>query len=220
MLSADDHLKYLLQALELARKSPPRPTNFRVGAILVSDPLAEGSIPVILSTGYTLELPGNTHAEQCAIAKLRSKHGLSDSQLHSILTPETNATLYTTLEPCSQRLSGNLPCVDRIISTRGNAREISGSDNGKAGIRKVIFGAKEPGTFVKDSNSCRIMTEAGLQWEYRDGLQDEILEVAKAGHDTIKIKETDVDDVDDEERRRQDQIPRNSKKRMMELPPP
>ncbi len=220
MISPEDHLTYLRQALELARKSPPKSTNFRVGAILVSDPLAEESTSAVLSTGYTLELSGNTHAEQCATAKLATQHGIPESELHTILTQEMNATLYTTLEPCGKRLSGSLPCVHRIISTRGKPSGTKYPKNGKGGIRKVIFGAKEPGTFVQNSESCRMMDEAGLEWEYVAGLQDEILQVAKEGHDPVSSRGTNVDDIDEEERRRQEQIPRNSKKRMMEVPPP
>lgn len=217
MLSDEDHLTYLRQALELARKSPPGPTNFRVGAILVSNPLAEGSIPTILSTGYTLELPGNTHAEQCAITKLATQHKISETQLHTFLTQEMNATLYTTLEPCGKRLSGSLPCVIRIISTRETSSAGHEPQNSKGGIRKVIFGAKEPDTFVKNSASCRMMDEEWLEWKYVAGLQNEILDVAKEGHKGARDRETNVDDIDDDERRRQAQITRNSKKRMMEL---
>lgn len=220
MLSTTDHLAYLQQALELARKSPPRPTNYRVGAIIVTNPVAEGSGPEILSTGYTMELPGNTHAEQCAIAKLAVKHITSELQLHSILTEATNATLYTTLEPCGKRLSGNISCVRRIISTRDDPSKGSSPRDSKCGIRKVIFGAKEPGVFVQDSESCRMMDEAGLEWEYVGALEEEILRVAKEGHQLAKSTETNVDDIDAEERGRQEKIPRNSKKRMMEMPPP
>ena len=220
MSSVNDHLYYLQQALELARKSPPRPTNFRVGAVLVSNPLPEGSNHKILATGYTLELPGNTHAEQCAIAKLAMEHGISETQLNTILPREMNTTLYTTLEPCGKRLSGNLSCVHRIIATRGKLSGSLGPENGEGGIRKVIFGAKEPGTFVRESESCRMMDEAGIEWEYVEGLQDNILQVAKEGHNAVSNSGTNVDDIDDGERRRQEQIPRNGKKRMMEVPPP
>ena len=220
MLSTEDHLTYLQQALDLARKSPPRPTNFRVGAILLSDPTADGSSPAVLSTGYTLELPGNTHAEQCAIAKLATQAGISETELGTILTQEMNATLYTTLEPCGKRLSGSLPCVHRIIGTRKTTTESPSRQCSKAGIRKVIFGAKEPGTFVKDSESCRLMDEAGLEWEYVEGLQDQILQVAKEGHHAVDSQETNVDKIDEGERRKQEQIPRNSKKRMLEMQPP
>jgi pyrimidine deaminase RibD-like protein len=211
---------YLKQALELARRSPPRPTNFRVGAVLVSNPSAGASTPTVLSTGYTLELPGNTHAEQCVITKLASQHSIKESQLHTILPQEINTTLYTTLEPCGKRLSGSLPCVHRILSTSGISSGGTNAKGSKGGIRKVIFGAKEPGTFVKDSESCRMMDEAGLEWEYVSGLENEILQVAKEGHNPLNSQGTVLDDIDEEERRRQEQIPRNSKKRTMEVPPP
>jgi pyrimidine deaminase RibD-like protein len=205
--SVEDHLSYLRQALELARKSPPKPTNFRVGALLVSYPDNDASSAKVLSTGYTLELEGNTHAEQCALAKLASQHSIAESELSKELTAEANVTLYTTLEPCGVRLSGNTPCVRRIIATRSPSHD-------EGGIRKVIFGAKEPGTFVRDSESCRMLSDAGVEWEYIGALNDEILAVAKEGHK----QETNVDDITEEERRRQEAIPRNPKKRMMEVP--
>ena len=212
--STEDHLSYLRQALDLARKSPPKPTNFRVGALLVSYPDDIVSSAKVLSTGYTLELEGNTHAEQCALTKLASQHSIPESQLGSVLTPEANVTLYTSLEPCGVRLSGNTPCVQRIIATRGLPYQSDSAGGNAGGIRKVIFGAKEPGTFVKDSESCRMMTEAAIDWEYIPDLNDEILAVAKEGHK----QETNIDNVSEEERRRQEAIPRNPKKRMMEVP--
>jgi pyrimidine deaminase RibD-like protein len=205
--SREDDLLYLRQALDLARKSPAKPTNFRVGALLVSFPDNDASSAEVLSTGYTLELEGNTHAEQCALAKLAAQHSIAEPELCKILTSEANVTLYTTLEPCSIRLSGNMPCVQRIIATRNPSGSVGG-------IRKVIFGAKEPGIFVKDSESCQIMSEAGIEWEYVDGLRDEILAVAKEGHK----QETNVDNITEEERKRQEALPRNPKKRMMEVP--
>ena len=205
--STEDHLLYLRQALDQARKSPAKPTNFRVGALLVSYPNNDASSAELLSTGYTLELEGNTHAEQCALAKLASQHSIDESDLCKVLTSEANVTLYTTLEPCSLRLSGNTPCVQRIIATRNPCSSVGG-------IRQVIFGAKEPGIFVNDSESCRIMSEAGIEWEYVDCLRDEILAVAKEGHK----QGTDIDNITEEERKRQEALPRNPKKRMMEVP--
>lgn len=236
--SNDTHLSFLREALDQARCSPPKPTNFRVGCVLVSYPgSSSGSSsttttatlqPKVLSTGYTLELSGNTHAEQCALAKLAAAHNVAESELPTILTPSLNVTLYTTLEPCGKRLSGNTPCVQRIIATR--------QGNPAGGVRKVIFGAKEPGTFVQDSQSCRLMTEAGVEWEYIPGLDREILTVAMEGHETPQHTEggeagtrrasessrgeqrgTNIDDITPEERRRQEALPRNPKKRMMEV---
>lgn len=223
----DVHIKYLNLALAEARKSPPKPTNFRVGCVLVS--FENPSAPRIVSTGYTLELEGNTHAEQCALSKLATSHSIPETSLPDVLTPAAQVWLYSSLEPCGKRLSGNTPCVQRIIATRTNHPE--------GGIRKVVFGAKEPGTFVTDSQSCRMLTEAGIDWEYIPALENEILQVAMEGHEQkdpqpkserdsapkassgqSQSRGTNVDDITPEERRRQEALPRNPKKRMMEEP--
>lgn len=217
------HTKNLQTCLSLARNSPPKPTNFRVGAILLlrpttKDPEQESeSEQTILSTGYTLELPGNTHAEQCALTKYATSHSLPEESVGEILPPPDSTgkevVLYVTMEPCGKRLSGNLPCVQRIIQTRG-------AGEGK-GIRKVYFGVKEPGTFVGESEGCRRLTEAGIEWEVVTGLEEEILRVAKEGHVEEEGRQegrgTNVDDISSEERRRQEQLPKNPKKRMMEV---
>ncbi len=64
-IPASDHAGYMRLALALAEQAPRRPDNFRVGALLV-DPARNA----VLATGYTRELPGNRHAEECALAKL------------------------------------------------------------------------------------------------------------------------------------------------------
>lgn len=56
-IQPNDHRAYMEYALSLARKSPPRPTNYRVGAVVVDPATNE-----VLAGGYTLELEGNTHA--------------------------------------------------------------------------------------------------------------------------------------------------------------
>jgi pyrimidine deaminase RibD-like protein len=210
------HLAHLSYALELAKQSPPKPTNFRVGCVIVSyspDAPPEGK-PI--SFGYTLEREGNTHAEQNALAKI------AENSVQ--LTPAMNVYLYTTLEPCGLRLSGQTPCVQRIIATR--------KDDPDGGVRKVIFGAREPGTFVKDSKSLQLLDEAGIPWEYVEGMEQEILKVATEGHQKHegKVEESDaregqqqaksIDDITPEERKRQEQQPRNPKKRMMEVDVP
>ncbi|CAH0016446.1 unnamed protein product [Clonostachys rhizophaga] len=91
-------IETMQHALELARKSPPKPTNFRVGAVLMR--LADGHIS---TEGYTLELPGNTHAEECCLLKLAGKHSIAEEDLWQKVT-EPHA-VYTTVEPCSKRLS-------------------------------------------------------------------------------------------------------------------
>ncbi|KAL4914686.1 cytidine deaminase-like protein [Aspergillus aurantiobrunneus] len=213
------HLQYLQKCLSLAEHSPPRPTNFRVGALLLSR--KEGDLSTehdeLLSTGYTMELAGNTHAEQCCLSNYASTHSVPDERVAEVLpdTPGRKLVLYVTMEPCGKRLSGNLPCVQRIIQTR---------QNGRRGIKKVYFGVKEPGTFVGQSEGCRMLTEAGIEWRVVQGLEREILSVATAGHENgeeevraaLSQVETNLDDISDEERQRQDQMKRNPKKRVME----
>ncbi|KAI9934998.1 hypothetical protein ASPWEDRAFT_44561 [Aspergillus wentii DTO 134E9] len=218
MPSTSPHHRYLQECLSLAEKSPPRPTNFRVGAILLSrrDDDPAWTYDRILSTGYTMELAGNTHAEQCCLSNYASVHSVADENVATVLPSEPGRKLimYVTMEPCGQRLSGNAPCAKRLAGT---------CEGGRSGISKVYFGVKEPGTFVKESEGCRMLTEAGIEWEHVGGLEREILTVAVAGHENKEeeIKAaldsgTNIDDISPEERQRQDQLPRNPKKRMME----
>lgn len=155
-------------ALVEARKSPPKPTNYCVGALLVS-PSAD--VP-ILATGYTLELPGNTHAEQCAFAKFAEASGVSEEDIGSVLPDDT--VLYTTMEPCNVRLSGNVVCVDRILRTRRN---------GKRGVHKVFIGVKEPEKFVGENQGRQKLENAGVEVVHVSGMEDDILNAATAGHD-------------------------------------
>lgn len=217
------HLQYLQKCLSLAEKSPPRPTNFRIGALLLSR--KDGDLSTeqdeLLSTGYTMELAGNTHAEQCCLSNYASTHSVPDERIAEVLpdTPGRKLVLYVTMEPCGKRLSGNLPCVQRIIQTK---------ESGRRGIEKVYFGVKEPETFVGQSEGCRMLTEAGIEWRVVQGLEKEILTVATAGHENgeeevkaaLSHVETNLDDVSDDERQRQAQTKRNPKKRMMEVPEP
>lgn len=162
------HESYIRLALSLARQSPPKPTNYRVGAVLVSPT----STPPILSTGYTLELPGNTHAEQCCLLKLASIHNVSEDDVGSVMPEDT--VLYTTMEPCNLRLSGNTPCVDRVLATR--------KTDGK-GVRVVYIGVKEPEKFVGENAGRRKLEDGGVRVVHVGGMEEEILTVATAGHE-------------------------------------
>lgn len=153
-VSAPEHLENMRLALLEARKCVATPTAYCVGAVLT---ISSGAI---LSTGYSRELPGNTHAEQCCLEKLSA---------HGIEVPE-GAVLYTTMEPCSERLSGNLPCVDRIIALGGK-------------IRTVYVGVKEPERFVKVNVGLQKLREAGVEYICVKGLEEEILREAVRGHD-------------------------------------
>ena len=193
------HLHYLQHALSLARLSPPKPTNFCVGALLVSFPSASRSttnhcvtfsatdaassgidtqagLPQTLATGYTLELEGNTHAEQCCLDKFAAAHGKNAADLPSIFAARRAShretlVLYTTMAPCVTRLSGAVPCTDRILAA--------------SGIDTVVVGVGEPETFVDGAKTAQgqgRLEEGGVQVVRVDGLEEAILKVAKAGH--------------------------------------
>jgi len=126
----------------------------------------------ILSTGYTLELEGNTHAEQCSLSKFARAHNVEDANVHEILAPQRREdgvlVLYTTMEPCILRLSGAMPCVDRIVAARH--------------IQTVVCGVSEPDTFVAKNEGRARLAAAGVEVVKVDGMEEEILAVAKAGH--------------------------------------
>ena len=118
-IAAGDHKRYMEYALEQARLSPQATTKFCVGAVLV-----DADKNKILSTGYSMELPantpadlGNTHAEQYCFIKVAQKHSLLEDQIGEVLPK--NTVLYTTMEPCNKRLSGNRTCVERILRLNG-----------------------------------------------------------------------------------------------------
>jgi pyrimidine deaminase RibD-like protein len=122
------------------------PTAFSVGAVIflprsasvpLFDSLSAVFAPVdreglILSNGYSRQIPGNTHAEANAINNLvaylkslpedttsaiKKTAGLaadasSEDTAGSILS---KAWIYTTLEPCSKRTSGLRDCTAEVI---------------------------------------------------------------------------------------------------------
>lgn len=162
-IKPNDHRAYMELALSLARKSPPKPTNYRVGAVVVDQ-----STNQVLAHGYTLELEGNTHAEQCCLIKLAEAHRVQEERLAQVLPK--NLALYTTVEPCSKRLSGNMPCAERILRLAGV-------------IRTVYVGVMEPKKFVAENTGREALEKAGIQFVHVEGLEDEILNVARAGHE-------------------------------------
>lgn len=141
------HRKYMEMAIAEAEKCGETETQFNVGAVLVHN-------GTILATGRTRELPGNTHAEQCALEKYASP-----------LPPGTE--LYTSMEPCTFRLSGNLPCADRVISSN---------------ITTCFVGVLEPDTFVKDNSSYSKLTTQGIEYIHVPGYEERCLAAAKKGH--------------------------------------
>jgi pyrimidine deaminase RibD-like protein len=174
-----EQLKFLHLALEEAKKCEPTPTAFCVGCVITIDwPLGpeaqnEGNtLAMVLSTGFSRELEGNTHAEANALAKLR---GLSNDELAELLPGGGDVTVaellrhadvYTTMEPCSIRTSGLAPCADALIT---------------AGVKRCLIGVAEPADFVVCEGTQKLR-DAGIAVEYVVGLEDECLAIARRGH--------------------------------------
>lgn len=162
---------YMRTAIEEARKSPPKPTNYCVGALLLR--AATNTTPLeLLATGYTLECVGNTHAEQCCLIKLAANMNCSVEDLGKHI--DGDVVLYTTMEPCNQRSVGNAPCVDRILALK--------TAEGKQVISTVICGVAEPSDLVATNSGRARLEAAGIRVGVLRGMEDEILSVAKAGH--------------------------------------
>jgi pyrimidine deaminase RibD-like protein len=169
-----EHDPFMRLALQQAAFCEPIPTAFCVGCILVAR--LPDSEPIVLSKGFSRELPGNTHAEANALAKLE---GLSSLQLKSLVSPWPREAVpviedlyplvdvYTTLEPCSVRTSGLPACADALIRAR---------------IRRCIIGVQEPDDFVKCEGAQK-MKDAGIEVIWYSGLEQECLDTARRGHD-------------------------------------
>ena len=118
-------------AVSLAGQCPPSDTAFSVGAVIVD---AEGAE---LSRGFSRE-GGDpvVHAEEAALGKVAP----GEPRL-------AGATVYSTLEPCSQRKSRPRTCTELIIA---------------AGLRRVVIAWREPALFVADGQGYELLSRAGL----------------------------------------------------------
>ncbi|MFE2995852.1 dCMP deaminase [Nocardia sp. NPDC059246] len=123
---------WMRHAIGLARLCSHSDTAFAVGAVIV------GVDGVEIAHGWSRETDDKVHAEESALNKLEP----DDPRLRS-------STLYSTLEPCSQRASQDrLPCTDRIL---------------RAGIRRVVIAWREPGTFVDNCVGVEKLREHGVE---------------------------------------------------------
>jgi diaminohydroxyphosphoribosylaminopyrimidine deaminase/5-amino-6-(5-phosphoribosylamino)uracil reductase len=112
-VSATDQA-WLLQSIRLSRRCAPVSTAYNVGALLVR----AGDV---LTEGYSRETDDRVHAEEAALAKAAG-----------LLV--TDATLYTSLEPCTTRASRPASCTRLILD---------------AGIARVVFAMREPLRFAR-----------------------------------------------------------------------
>jgi pyrimidine deaminase RibD-like protein len=127
-----DHVRWMNRAIELANRCPKAAGAFSVGAVIVG---ADGSE---ISSGYSRETGAKAHAEESALDKLDA----ADPRL-------ATATIYSTLEPCSQRATtARKPCAERILA---------------AGIRTVVIAWREPATFVEDCVGVEKLRARGVE---------------------------------------------------------
>lgn len=95
----DTDLRWLGEAVELARLCPPSATAYAVGAIVV------GGDGQVLATGHSRESDPHDHAEEAALAKIPA----GDPRL-------ALATIYSSLEPCTTRASRPRGCTELILA--------------------------------------------------------------------------------------------------------
>ena len=125
--AADRH--WLTLAVELSRRCPPSGTAFSVGAVVVADGRE-------IARGHSRETDAHVHAEESALAKIEA----GDERLQ-------RATVYTSLEPCSNRRSRPDTCTQLIL---------------RAGIPRVVFAWREPAIFV-DCHGAEDLRASGVE---------------------------------------------------------
>jgi pyrimidine deaminase RibD-like protein len=172
---SSEHLAYMKIALDEAKKCIPTPTAFCVGCVIVV-PVRSGTgdgEKMVISTGYSRELEGNTHAEANALAKAQD---LSSAELKNSF-PERipseggvgellkEADVYTTLEPCSIRTSGLPACADALVGAQ---------------VRRCYIGAAEPDDFVVCEGADKLK-RGGVEVTWLKGLERECLAAARRG---------------------------------------
>lgn len=128
MTTPTEDRRLLRTAIELSRRCPASDTAFSVGAVVV------GPTGEVLGTGYSRETDARVHAEEAALAKLAGSD-LSD------------ATIYSSLEPCGARASRPTSCASLIVAS---------------GIGRVVFALREPSLFV-EGRGAELLAGAGVK---------------------------------------------------------
>jgi diaminohydroxyphosphoribosylaminopyrimidine deaminase / 5-amino-6-(5-phosphoribosylamino)uracil reductase len=141
----DSDAALLAEAVELSRRCPPSPGAYSVGAVL----LAGGTRAV----GWSRQTDPRLHAEAAALAALAATGA-----------EPAGGTLYSSLEPCSDRRSSRPTCTELIIA---------------AGITRVVFALREPPLFA-DCEGAELLAEAGIEVVERPDLAPTVLEINAA----------------------------------------
>lgn len=127
-----DDGKWMAVAIEQSKLCPVVDGAYSVGAVVVDKDGNE------VSRGYSRETDEKVHAEESALAKI----GEAD------VPRLAGATIYSTLEPCSQRASRPLSCTHLILDAR---------------IPRVVTAWREPSLFVADCQGVELLEAAGVE---------------------------------------------------------
>ncbi|MDR0510157.1 MAG: dihydrofolate reductase family protein [Rikenellaceae bacterium] len=119
----------LAEAVEESRRSTPTHGAFRVGAVVVT-------LAGQLFKGYTHETAPHNHAEEEAIAKALA----AGARLEG-------ATMYSSMEPCSERRSKPVSCSQLIVKHR---------------FARAVYALAEPDTFVRN-RSGEVFRQGGVE---------------------------------------------------------
>lgn len=153
----EQHISLMSLALYQASQCEPTSTAFCVGCVIT-----DAQTNAILSTGFSRELPGNTHAEECALSKLIDQSQLQ-SQTSSPSLPILHLNLYTSMEPCSERLSGSTPCAQRILSfNEAHHTTVNNDTTHRLLISNIYQGTAEPQDFIADNTAPAMFKRAGI----------------------------------------------------------
>ncbi len=136
---AGSDLRWLSAAIELSRRCPPSDSAYAVGAIVVDGAGRQ------VAAGYSREHDPADHAEEVALAGLPA--GAVDL---------SRATMYTSLEPCSVRVSRARTCTELILA---------------AGLRRVVFALREP-PILADCRGAEMLASAGVEVIEMEALAD------------------------------------------------
>lgn len=146
--TAEDR-RYLQMAIDESRKCTPSTSSYCVGAVIVTTDRK-------IFTGYTHETSPTHHAEQEAILKALA----AGVELRG-------ATIYSSMEPCSERKSEPESCSELIIRHE---------------FRRVVFALYEPDCFVCCQGALNLRRHR-IEVSVDDTLSDQVRAInAHIGH--------------------------------------
>lgn len=140
MSDSNNDIEYLKQAVALSAQCPSSPDSYAVGCVVVHS-------GKVLTTGFSMEGGNRNHAEEAALNKA-----------HKNEINLSGATLYCTMEPCSQRKSKPLSCTELIL---------------RHGIKRVVYVLDEPPLFVNCQGKNKLK-EQGVEVVKVDELAEQV----------------------------------------------